>query len=55
MITGLVSFKPPLKVKFEGEIVRALSHFHRETVPLMGGSNRKDLLARIERYTIQQA
>ena len=42
MITGLVSFKPPLEVKFEGKVVGALSHFHRETVPLMGGSNRKD-------------
>ena len=42
MITDLIFFKPSLKVVFEGQIVGGLSYFVRETIPVVGGSNRED-------------
>ena len=42
MITDLIFFKPSPKVVFEGQIVGSLSYFVRETIPVVGGSNRED-------------
>ena len=36
MITVLIIFKPSLKVVFEGQIVGGLSYFVRETIPVIG-------------------